>query len=103
MLAAAGDAYATATDLADFLVRSEGMPFRKAHHVTARIVALAAAQRKRLEELPLEVLRSVHPQMKESVFEVLSPARSVASRTSLGGTAPDNVRKAVSAARKRFL
>src|SRR5271165_194162 len=92
MKAAAGDGYATATDLADWLVRTLGMPFREAHHVTGRIVALAAEQNKPLHRLPLAVMREIEPRIDDSVFAVLSVDRSVQSRTSYGGTAPKNVR-----------
>jgi argininosuccinate lyase len=93
MKAAAGAGYSTATDLADWLVRALQMPFRDAHHVTGRIVALAAARGVALEKLSLEEMRSVEPRIGEAVFGVLGVERSVKSRTSYGGTAPANVRK----------
>lgn len=89
---AAGSGYATATDLADWLVRSLSMPFREAHHVTGRIVGLASARGIALEKLTLAEMQSVEPQITEAVFEVLGVANSVRSRTSYGGTAPVNVR-----------
>ena len=92
---AAGTAYSTATDLADWLVRALAMPFRDAHHSTGAIVALAEKQGKALHELSLEDMQTVQPQIHKGVFDVLSPAASVASRTSYGGTAPDNVRAQV--------
>jgi len=92
MKAAAGLGYATATDLADWLVRTLKLPFREAHHVTGRIVALGAAQNKSLEKLSLEELRTVEPRITEDVFLVLGVENSVKSRTSFGGTAPKNVR-----------
>jgi len=92
LAAAAGAAYSTATDLADWLVREQAMPFRDAHHITGAIVALAEKQGKALHELSLKDMQSVQPQITEHVFDVLSPAASAASRTSYGGTAPDNVR-----------
>ena len=92
MAAAAGAAYATATDLADWLVREAGLPFRDAHHVTGRAVALAAERDRPLHELSLADLQAIHPAIRASVFDVLSVEASVASRTSLGGTAPENVR-----------
>jgi argininosuccinate lyase len=92
MKKAAADGYATATDLADWLVRTLGMPFREAHHVTGRIVALAAEKGLALHRLPLEAMQAVEPRMQAGVFEVLSVERSVKSRTSFGGTAPKNVR-----------
>ncbi len=91
MAAAAGAGFSTATDLADWLVRALGMPFREAHHVTGRVVALAAERRTGLEDLSLDDLRSVEPRITEAVFAVLGVAQSVASRTSYGGTAPANV------------
>ena len=92
MEAAAGAGFATATDLADWLVRELGMPFRDAHHVTGRLVALAAARSAGLEDLSLDDMRGVEPRLTQAVFEVLGVRNSVASRTSYGGTAPDNVR-----------
>ena len=92
MEAAAGAGFATATDLADWLVRELGMPFRDAHHVTGRLVALAAARDVGLEDLSLREMGEVEPRLTQAVFEVLGVRNSVASRTSYGGTAPDNVR-----------
>ncbi len=92
MRKAAGAGYATATDLADWLVRALGLPFREAHHVTGRIVRLATEKGVGLERLPLATLREVHPGIDERVFDVLGVANSVRSRTSYGGTAPKNVR-----------
>ena len=92
MRAAAGAGYATATDLADWLVRAVGLPFREAHHVTGRIVALAAARGVAIEALPLEELRAVDPRITAEVYGVLGVDKSVESRTSYGGAAPANVR-----------
>jgi argininosuccinate lyase len=92
MKKAAGEGDATATDLADWLVRALKIPFREAHHVTGRIVAKAAATGVALHRLPLSVMREVEPRIDEDVFTVLSVDRSVKSRTSFGGTAPKNVR-----------
>ncbi|MEP9350123.1 argininosuccinate lyase [Xanthobacter sp. KR7-225] len=89
---AAGQGYSTATDLADWLVRALDMPFREAHHVTGRIVALAAERGIPLHKVPLADLRQVEPRIGEDVFSVLSVARSVRSRVSYGGTAPARVR-----------
>jgi argininosuccinate lyase len=91
MKAAAGQGYSTATDLADWLVRALEMPFREAHHVTGRIVAAAEQRGVALESLPLSAMREVEPRITKDVFKVLSVERSVASRVSLGGTAPRNV------------
>ncbi len=99
----AGVGHATATDLADWLVRKLDMPFREAHHVTGRIVAMAAERGCALEDLTLAELQDVEPEIAEEVFEVLTVEKSVASRTSFGGTAPDNVRAAVRVARERYL
>jgi argininosuccinate lyase len=92
MKKAAGEGYATATDLADWLVRSLKIPFRDAHHITGRIVADAAKSGAPLHRLPLASLQAVEPRITEEVFSVLSVDRSVKSRTSFGGTAPKNVR-----------
>ncbi|UOK72508.1 argininosuccinate lyase [Ancylobacter polymorphus] len=92
MKAAAGSGYSTATDLADWLVRVLGLPFREAHHVTGRIVALASARNAPLHKLTLAEMQSVEPRITGEVFGVLSVAKSVASRVSYGGTAPKNVR-----------
>jgi argininosuccinate lyase len=92
MRAAAGAGYATATDLADWLVRALGLPFREAHHVTGRIVGIAEARGVGLEELELSDLQGVEPRITEDVFGVLGVDRSVESRMSYGGAAPSNVR-----------
>ena len=92
MKEAAGAGYATATDLADWLVRTLKMPFRDAHHVTGRIVAKAAEQDVALHKLPLAEMKKIEPKITQAVFDVLSVERSVTSRTSYGGTAPKNVR-----------
>ena len=92
MRAAAGSGFSTATDLADWLVREAGLPFRDAHHVTGRAVAVAEKAGCRLDEVPLADLRAIHEAIDERVFDVLSVDASVASRTSFGGTAPANVR-----------
>jgi argininosuccinate lyase len=89
----AGAAYATATDLADWLVRSLGLPFRDAHHATGRLVAMAADRKVGLEKLSLDDMRSIEPRITAEVFAVLGVEKSVRSRTSFGGTAPANVRK----------
>lgn len=91
MRAAAGAGFATATDLADWLVRALGLPFREAHHVTGRIVALAAAKSVGLEDLSLAEMQSVESRINADIFDVLGVEKSVQSRKSYGGTAPDNV------------
>jgi argininosuccinate lyase len=92
MKKAAGEGYATATDLADWLVRKLKMPFREAHHLTGRIVAKAAAQNLALHRLPLAVMQEIEPRISDDVFSVLSVTQSVKSRSTFGGTAPKNVR-----------
>jgi len=92
MRKAAAEGYATATDLADWLVRTLKIPFREAHNLTGRIVAKAAEVGAPLHRLPLATMREVEPRISEDVFSVLSVDRSVRSRTSFGGTAPKNVR-----------
>ncbi len=89
---AAGAGFSTATDLADWLVRELKLPFRDAHHVTGRLVAAAEARGVDLSALSLEEMREAEPRIHDGVFGVLSPAASVASRRSFGGTAPENVR-----------
>jgi len=96
MRIAAGEGYATATDLADWLVRTLDMPFREAHHVTGRIVAQAAAENIPLHRLPLVAMQAVEPRITDDVFRVLSVESSVESRRSEGGTAPENVRREAS-------
>jgi len=99
---AAARGYSTATDLADWLVREAGLPFRQAHHVTGTIVKRAEALGCTLAELPLTEMRAVEPAIGASVYDVLDVERSVASRASFGGTAPARVRAAIAAARKRY-
>ena len=101
MRAAAGSGYSTATDLADWLVREAGLPFRDAHHVTGRAVALAEQRGCDLAELSLEELQGIDPAITQSVFGVLTVDASVASRQSFGGTAPSEVRKQVAWWRKQ--
>jgi argininosuccinate lyase len=97
------DGFPTATDLADWLVRALGMPFRRAHHVTGRIVALAEQRKCSLADLPLDAMQQVEAGISKDIYSVLSNAASVNSRTSFGGTAPVRVREAVKAAKERFL
>jgi argininosuccinate lyase len=89
----AGAAYSTATDLADWLVRAAGLPFREAHGVTGRVVAAAEARGVPLHKLTLAELRDVDPRLTEEVYSVLGVDQSVRSRRSYGGTAPVNVRR----------
>jgi len=94
MRASAASGYSTATDLADWLVREKGVPFREAHHITGRAVKAAEAQGVMLDALPLADLRAIDARIDGGVFDVLSVEASVASRASQGGTAPANVRAA---------
>jgi argininosuccinate lyase len=103
MRRAASSGFATATDLADWLVRTLDLPFRDAHHVTGSLVRLAEQKGCTLDGLPLAAMQTVEPRITAAVFDVLSVDKSVASRTSFGGTAPDNVRRAAAAARQRLL
>jgi argininosuccinate lyase len=102
MRTAAGEGYATATDLADWLVRTLGLPFREAHHVTGRAVALAEEKKVSLEKLSLEDLQSINPGITQDIFSVLAVQNSVKSRTSFGGTAPSEVRKQIRTWKKRI-
>jgi argininosuccinate lyase len=99
MRAAAELGYATATDLADWLVRARGIPFREAHHITGSAVKLAESRGIALDQLPLEDLQAIDARIDESVYAALSVDASVAARASYGGTAPDQVRSQVAAAR----
>jgi argininosuccinate lyase len=99
MRAAAELGYATATDLADWLVRARGIPFREAHHITGAAVKLAESRGLALDALPLADLQAIDARIDESVYAALSVDASVAARASLGGTAPDQVRFQVAAAR----
>jgi argininosuccinate lyase len=99
MRAAAELGYATATDLADWLVRARGIPFREAHHITGSAVKLAEQRGIALDQLPLADLQAIDGRIDESVYAALSVDASVAARASYGGTAPDQVRLQVAAAR----
>ncbi|MCC7273644.1 MAG: argininosuccinate lyase [Alphaproteobacteria bacterium] len=103
MRAATARGFITATDLADWLVRTLGIPFREAHHVTGRCVKRAEDKGCALHELTLAELQAEHPGITRAIYEVLTVDRSVASRTSFGGTAPGNVRAQAAEARRRFL
>ncbi|SFI91393.1 argininosuccinate lyase [Jannaschia pohangensis] len=100
--AAASSGFSTATDLADWLVRELGLPFREAHHVTGSLVKLAEDAGIDLPDLTLEQMRIVHPGITGAVFDVLGVHNSVASRTSFGGTAPANVRAQVALWKERL-
>ncbi len=102
MKKAAGSGYSTATDLADWLVRKLGLPFREAHHITGHAVALAEKKKCNLSDLTLEDLKTVYPDITEDVFDVLSVEKSVQSRKSYGGTAPQEVRRQIDYWKKRL-
>ncbi|MFC0683010.1 argininosuccinate lyase [Novosphingobium clariflavum] len=99
MRAAAELGFATATDLADWLVREGNIPFREAHHITGSAVKLAEQRGVALDQLPLEDLKAIDSRIDERVFKALSVEASVAARKSHGGTAPDQVRLRVAEAR----
>ncbi len=101
MRAAALQGYATATDLADYLVR-KGIPFRDAHEIVGKAVALGIREGRDLSELSLEALRQFSPRIAEDVFSVLTLEGSVAARDHIGGTAPAQVRAAIARARERL-
>jgi argininosuccinate lyase len=95
--------FSTATDLADWLVQTLKIPFRQAHRITGALVARAETLGCDLAELPIAEMRRIEKRITPAVFRVLTAERSVASRTSFGGTAPRNVARAAAAARRRFL
>jgi argininosuccinate lyase len=99
MRAAAESGYATATDLADWLVREAGVPFREAHHVTGAAVKLAEDREIALDQVPLSDLKAIDSRINERLYAALSVDASVAARASYGGTAPGEVRKRVAEAR----
>jgi argininosuccinate lyase len=103
MRAAAERGFATATDLADWLVRVHGLPFRRAHHVVGALVKTADGRGCALADLTLEEFQAVEPTLTAAVFPVLTVDHALDSRRSEGGTAPDTVRAAAAAARQRFL
>ncbi len=98
----AGAGYATATDLADWLVKTLKLPFRRAHHVTGELVGMASVRGIGLEKLSLEEMQKVEPGITQDVFSVLGVDKSVRSRTSYGGTAPANVRSQAKAWLKKL-
>ena len=101
MRKAAGSGFSTATDLADWLVRELGLPFRDAHHVTGAAVAAAEKKGVDLAGLTLDELKAIHPDINDTVYAVLTVDASVASRKSYGGTAPDQVRFQIAEWKKR--
>ncbi len=101
MLASTNKGFITATDLADWIVRVLGLPFRKAHHITGSLVALAEKKGCDLDGLTLQEMQTIESLINDDVFNVLSVENSVASRVSYGGTAPSEVLKQVAVALKR--
>jgi argininosuccinate lyase len=101
MLRAARQGYATATDLADYLVR-KGVPFRDAHEIVGRAVRLGIDTGRDLAELELTELKELSARIEDDVYEVLTLEGSVKARNHLGGTSPVQVRKAIARARKRL-
>ncbi len=99
---AATSGFSTATDLADWLVRELGMPFRDAHHITGALVKMAEDNGCDLPDLTLEQMQSVHQDISSQVFDVLGVDNSVRSRTSYGGTAPENVRQQIASWRAKL-
>lgn len=103
MKAMAGYGYSTATDLADWLVKNLRIPFRQAHHVTAKIVKIASDNGCELADVTLKQMQSVEARITKNIYSVLSVEKSVASRTSFGGTSPVRVKEAIKAAKKKYL
>jgi argininosuccinate lyase len=102
MAAAAGEGYATATDLADWLVQTHGIAFRDAHHIVGRVVAEAERRQVPLHELPVEAMKAIEPRITEEALALLTPEASAASRVSEGGTAPERVREQAAAWKERL-
>ena len=96
---AASLGYSTATDLADYLAK-QGVPFREAHEIVGKIVALAISKKKSLHELDLQDYRSIHPDIDEKIISVASLQSSVQSKNTFGGTSTNEVKKQIDAARK---
>lgn len=103
MKKAAEAGYSTATDIADWLVKNLGIPFRQSHSITGKIVKLAEESACKLHELPIAEIKKICPEVTDDLFDVLSVENSVASRKSFGGTSPANVNQAIKSARKKFL
>jgi argininosuccinate lyase len=102
MRAALAQGFPTATDLADYLVRELGLPFREAHHVSGSIVAIAAERGCDLDALALADMQAVEPRITADVLAVLSCEAAVSMRRSYGGTAPEEVRARIAEARTRY-
>jgi argininosuccinate lyase len=102
MRAAAAKGFSTATDLADWLVRELGLPFRDAHHVTGELVARAEAKACDLTDLTLDDMQAVHADITRAVFDVLTVEASASSRTSYGATSPVRVAEQVAQWKQRL-
>ena len=102
MLKSSFEGYTTATDLADWMVKKIGKTFREAHQISGKIVLLAEKKKKMLHELELEILQSVEPKINEDVYNFLSPKNSINQKNSYGGTAPQQVKNALSRAQKKL-
>lgn len=102
MRKAASYGFSTATDLADWLVRTLKMPFRRAHHVSGQLVKIAEEKQCHLADLPLETMQSIEAGITKDIYTVLTVEASVNSRTSFGGTAPENVKKAIKIAKEEI-
>lgn len=102
MLAALTTGFPTATDLADYMVRELGMPFREAHHASGSIVALAAERGCDLDALSLADMQAIEPRIKSDIMGILTVESAASARRSFGGTAPDEVRARIADARTRF-
>jgi argininosuccinate lyase len=102
MRVAVEQGFSTATDLADWLVREAGVPFREAHHITGRAVKAAEEQTCNLDALSLDALKAIDARIDDRVFDVLSVDASVCSRTSYGGTAPERVREQIAKAEEEL-
>ncbi len=100
---ALSEGFITATDLADWLVRTANVPFREAHHITGQIVRLAEKKKCGLEDISLSEMKKIDKRITQSVFSVLKPENAVKSRTSFGGTAPDQVKRAIKTAKDKYL
>ena len=102
MLKMADSGFSTATDLADWLVKNLGIPFRQCHHITGQIVQLAENKKCDLADLALTEMQKIEPKINKDIFEVLSVENSVKSRNSFGGTSPESVSKAIEKAEKEL-
>ena len=102
LLKAASSGYSTATDLADWLTKNLDIPFRDAHKITGEIVSYANRKKLSLSEVPLKIMQSFNGRITKGVYDVLSVENSVKSRTSFGGTSPEEVRKRCQDWRKKL-